>query len=274
MNLIKPGVPPTPPLPPQPVDLRKAGAWQPPAGEPEVVAVVVPEPEPEVVAELAPVEEPEADPIDAAPVDAPPTEAEPEDAEPEDATEDPEPEAASASEPEAEPEAAPSPAPAPAPEPGAPAPDRSEPRADYREVIGRIVRSADAGDHAAATDLAFALELEAIAEHGPVSAPVLQVRQVRAHVSRLAGRTAEAAGIYREVALTLLRSEGPEHPETQHAATNAEACWRAIPDRAEALRIAPEIIELRAYLPGPDGRKLRAAERHLATLAGPRPDPA
>ncbi|MFE2111211.1 hypothetical protein ACFXAF_35845 [Kitasatospora sp. NPDC059463] len=160
----------------------------------------------------------------------------------------------------------------PAPEPAAepeptPEPEHSEPRADYREVIGRIVRSADAGDHAAATDLAFALELEAIAEHGPVSAPVLQVRQVRAHVSRLAGRTAEAADLYREVALSLLRTQGAEHPETQHAATNAEACWRAIRDRAEALRIAPEIIELRAHLPGPDGRKLRAAERHLAALA-------
>ncbi|MFF2116433.1 hypothetical protein ACFVXH_03830 [Kitasatospora sp. NPDC058184] len=141
------------------------------------------------------------------------------------------------------------------------------PRADYREVIGRIVRSAEAGDHAAATDLAFALELEAIAEHGAVSEPVLQVRQVRAHVCRLAGRSAEAADIYREVALTLLRSQGPDHVETQRAATNAEACWRAIADRAEAIRIAPEIIELRAYLPGPDGRKLRAAERYLAQLA-------
>ncbi|MEU8919840.1 hypothetical protein AB0D10_02745 [Kitasatospora sp. NPDC048545] len=143
----------------------------------------------------------------------------------------------------------------------------ARPRADYREVIGRIVRSADAGDHAAATDLAFALELEAIAEHGAVSEPVLQVRQVRAHVCRLAGRPAEAADIYREVALTLLRSQGPDHPETQQAATNAEACWRSITDRAEAIRIAPEIIELRAYLPGPEGRKLRAAERYLAQLA-------
>ncbi|MFJ6620536.1 hypothetical protein ACIQOW_23560 [Kitasatospora sp. NPDC091335] len=146
-------------------------------------------------------------------------------------------------------------------------PAAARPCADYREVIGRIVRSADAGDHAAATDLAFALELEAIAEHGAVSEPVLQVRQVRAHVCRLAGRSADAAEIYREVALTLLRSQGPDHPETQRAATNAEACWRAIADRAEAIRIAPEIIELRAHLPGPDGRKLRAAERYLAQLA-------
>ncbi|MFB7378397.1 hypothetical protein ACFC0A_13380, partial [Kitasatospora purpeofusca] len=287
VNLLKPGVPPTPPLPPHPVDLRKAGAWQPAVEpEPEVVpepeAEVVPEPVAEVVpeavpeaevasesvAEVVPEPEPveESEPTDAAPADAPPGDAEPEDA-PADAPEEPEAEAEP--EPEPEPEAA-----EPAPSDATPAPDHTQPRADYREVIGRIVRSADAGDHAAATDLAFALELEAIAEHGPVSATVLQVRQVRAHVSRLAGRTAEAAGIYREVALTLLRSEGPEHPETQHAATNAEACWRAIPDREEALRIAPEIIELRAYLPGPDGRKLRAAERHLAALAATGADPA
>ncbi|WP_043465140.1 hypothetical protein [Kitasatospora sp. MBT66] len=275
VNLLKPGVPPTPPLPPYPVDLRKAGAWQPAAEpEPEIVPVpevvpvaeVVPVPEAEVasepVAEVVPDPEPveESEPTDAAPADAPPSDAEPEDA-PAASPEEP------ASEAEAEPEAVEREAVEPAPSDATPSPDHTQPRADYREVIGRIVRSADAGDHAAATDLAFALELEAIAEHGPVSATVLQVRQVRAHVSRLAGRTAEAAGIYREVALTLLRSEGPEHPETQHAATNAEACWRAIPDREEALRIAPEIIELRAYLPGPDGRKLRAAERHLAALA-------
>ncbi|MER7751691.1 hypothetical protein [Kitasatospora sp. NPDC097643] len=219
-------------------------------------------------------EEPQdAVPADEVPTDAVPADEVPEvpevpaDAVPADTT--PEAEA----EPEAEPEPeAPAPVEAPAPAPAsaeasAEASASGQPRADYREVIGRIVRSADAGDHAAATDLAFALELEAIAEHGAVSEPVLQVRQVRAHVCRLAGRTAEAADIYREVALTLLRSQGADHPETQQAATNAEACWRSIPDRAEALRIAPEIIELRAYLPGRDNRKLRAAERYLAQLA-------
>jgi hypothetical protein len=148
-----------------------------------------------------------------------------------------------------------------------PAPDGLPAPADYREAIGRIVRSADAGEHEAAADLALELERLTVAAHGPTAAPVLQVRQVRAHVSRLAGRAGEAADLYREVALVLLRAEGAEHPETQQAATNAEACWRAIADRAEALKVAPEIIELRAYLPGPDGRKLRAAERYLAQLA-------
>ncbi|KQV04712.1 MULTISPECIES: hypothetical protein [unclassified Kitasatospora] len=138
---------------------------------------------------------------------------------------------------------------------------------DYREAIGRIVRSAEAGEHDTAAELALALEESAVAAHGPVAAEVLQVRQVRAHIARLAGRLAQAAEVYREVALALLRSHGADHPETQQAATNAEACWRAVPDRTEAIRMAPEIIELRAHLPGPDGRKLRAAERHLKQLA-------
>ncbi|MFF4814008.1 hypothetical protein ACFY2K_05430 [Kitasatospora sp. NPDC001309] len=222
---------------------------------------------------VEPVEEPrdavpdESGPTAEAPQDAVPTDAVPADVAPTDvepAAEVPAAEVPTDAVPAAE---------APADQPPAPAeaPAANAPREDYREVIGRIVRSADAGDHAAATDLAFALELEAIAEHGAVSEPVLQVRQVRAHVCRLAGRTAEAAGIYREVALTLLRSQGADHQETQRAATNAEACWRSIADRAEAIRIAPEIIELRAFLPGPDNRKLRAAERYLAQLAAAAP---
>ncbi|WP_405364979.1 hypothetical protein [Kitasatospora sp. NBC_00039] len=264
VNLFKPGVPPTPPPPPHPVDLRKAYAWRPTSDGVVTLDKRIPA---------------DATPADATPTDAAtPTEGVAEGVVLEDAVPaapagvapaGPAPAEVAPTGPEVaptEPEAAPA-----GPEPGVAGPDASQPREDYREVIGRIVRSADAGDHGAATDLAFALELEAIAEHGAVSEPVLQVRQVRAHVCRLAGKTIEAADIYREVALTLLRSQGAEHPETQQAATNAEACWRAIPDRAEALRIAPEIIELRAYLPGPDGRKLRAAERHLAHLAATDP---
>ncbi|GAA2837452.1 hypothetical protein GCM10010441_72280 [Kitasatospora paracochleata] len=157
--------------------------------------------------------------------------------------------------------------PAPAPEAETATAAAEEPPTDYREAIGRIVRCADAGEHDTAAELALALEEQAVAAHGPAAPSALQARQVRAHVSRLAGRPALAAELYREVALTLLRTEGAGHPETQQAATNAEACWRAIPDPAEAIRIAPDIIELRAHLPGPDGRKLRAAERYLMQLA-------
>ncbi|MFD0566645.1 hypothetical protein ACFQ2M_35330 [Kitasatospora saccharophila] len=99
---------------------------------------------------------------------------------------------------------------------------------------------------------------------------MLQVRQVRAHVCRVGGRPSVAAELYRQVATTLLQTDGPEHPETQRAVTNAEACWRAVKDPAEAIRIAPDIIELRAHLPGPDNRKLRAAERYLRQLADTR----
>ncbi|MFJ2775742.1 hypothetical protein [Kitasatospora sp. NPDC087315] len=280
VNLLKAHIAPTPPRPARPVSLLKPYAWQPPAPVGVTLDKALPAdavPPDDVPSDPLPsaAEPSDAVPADAVPADAaPPTAPEPAGAVPaiEPAAEvsadgrpgDAEP--AGVAPVDAEPgDATPAPAPdhEPQPEPRlAPAP-----RADYREVIGRIVRSADAGEHAAAADLALALELEATAEHGAVSAPVLQVRQVRAHVCRLAGKTAEAADIYREVALTLLRSQGPDHPETQQAATNAEACWRAIQDRAEAIRIAPGIIELRACLPGPDGRKLRAAERHLAQLA-------
>ncbi|MGV9264713.1 hypothetical protein ACWDRR_08645 [Kitasatospora sp. NPDC003701] len=282
VNLLKPGVPPTPPPPARPVDLLKAYAWRPAATA--GVTLGKGRPADAVPADAVPVDAVPVDPlpVDVAPADAPPAVTPavtpvdaPVDAEPAVGAPDPQP---AAVEPEPEPEPAAEPAAAAEPEPAAAAESDTAPEApqpprdDYREVIGRIVRSADAGDHAAATDLAFALELEAIAEHGAVSAPVLQVRQVRAHVCRLAGKSVEAADIYREVALTLLRSQGPDHPDTQQAATNAEACWRAIADRAEAIRIAPEIIELRAHLPGRDGRKLRAAERYLAQLAAPRPE--
>ncbi|MEV4555417.1 hypothetical protein AB0K51_00305 [Kitasatospora sp. NPDC049285] len=155
----------------------------------------------------------------------------------------------------------------PAPRPTADVPSAAAPPTDYLEAIGEIVRSAEAGQHVTATALALDLEEQAVAAHGALAPLVLQVRQVRAHVARVAGQPVLAAELYRQVAAALLTTEGPEHPETQRAATNAEACWRAVKDPAEAIRIAPDIIELRAYLPGPENRKLRAAERYLRQLA-------
>ncbi|WP_344554211.1 hypothetical protein [Kitasatospora saccharophila] len=144
------------------------------------------------------------------------------------------------------------------------------PPSEYLEAIGDIVRNAEAGDHETASALALALEEKAVGAYGSRASVVLQVRQVRAHVCRVGGRPSVAAELYRQVATTLLQTDGPEHPETQRAVTNAEACWRAVKDPAEAIRIAPDIIELRAHLPGPDNRKLRAAERYLRQLADTR----
>ncbi|MGW4808444.1 hypothetical protein [Kitasatospora sp. NPDC004272] len=144
------------------------------------------------------------------------------------------------------------------------------PPSEYLEAIGDIVRNAEAGDHETASALALALEEKAVGAYGSRASVVLQVRQVRAHVCRVGGRPSVAAELYRQVATTLLQTDGPEHPETQRAVTNAEACWRAVKDPAEAIRIAPDIIELRAHLPGPDNRKLRAAERYLRQLADAR----
>ncbi|MGF1428425.1 hypothetical protein [Kitasatospora sp. LaBMicrA B282] len=252
VSLLKPGVPLTV-RPIHPVSLAKAGvgAEQVVVEQVEAVAVeladVVPAPvsEPAVAAPVAapPVDAAPVDmsPVDAVPVDTPPAEAAPVDAVPADTP----------------------PAQA-APEPAAPTP--VTPPEDYREALGLIVRTADAGEHDAAAELALALEEQVVVAHGAIAPPVLMVRQVRAHVARLAGDPVLAAELYRQVALVLLAVEGPEDPEAQRVATNAEACWRAIPDARRARQIGPLILELRAQLPGEDGRKLRSAERYLAKL--------
>ncbi|MCC9305608.1 hypothetical protein LN042_00500 [Kitasatospora sp. RB6PN24] len=175
---------------------------------------------------------------------------------------DPEPasEPEPAREPGTGPTAAQGEAPAASPEPDAPP-------ADYREALGRIVAMAEANDHDQAVELALVLEKQAVATHGPIAPPVLMIRQVLAHLARLAGDLVGAAELYREIAMVLLIADGPEAQETQQVTTNAEACWRAIGDPALALELAPRILELRAKVPGADGRKLRSTERYAAKLA-------
>lgn len=138
------------------------------------------------------------------------------------------------------------------------------PADDYQQAIAVIVAAADAGEHARAGAFARELEREAFAAHGPDSEPSLRVRQVRAHVSRLAGQQSEAAELYRDVALGLLRTRGADDPETRQTTANAEACWRAIESDAEAHRLGPDLLALRRDVP--DDRRLRAVERHLARL--------
>ncbi|MEY9871954.1 hypothetical protein ABH931_001428 [Streptacidiphilus sp. MAP12-33] len=138
--------------------------------------------------------------------------------------------------------------------------------ATYRGAIGDIVSAADGGEHARAVSEAIALERSAVKAHGTDSEPVLKLRQVRAHVTRLAGLQREATLLYRDVALSLLDTRGADDPETRQAAANAEACWRAIEDDAEARRLGPDLVRLRQALP--DTRRLAAVERHLARLRG------
>ncbi|MEV6029090.1 hypothetical protein [Streptomyces sp. NPDC052036] len=136
----------------------------------------------------------------------------------------------------------------------------------YRDLIGAIVRAADAGRHDDAVALAASLEKQAFEHHGPDDATALQVRQIRAHVLRLAGRHALAAALYRQVALSLLTAHRDLAHEAEKAAANADACWRAIPETALARRVAPAIVTIRRRIPGPEGRPLRAAERYRAQL--------
>lgn len=141
-----------------------------------------------------------------------------------------------------------------------PAPD------DYRVAIGVIVAAADAGEHTRAVAFARELEDEAVAEHGPHAEVALRVRQVHAHVARLAGQQADAAELYRAVALSLLETRGSDDPETAQAAANAEACWRAIEDDDEARRLGPDLLALRRDVP--DANRPGSVERHLARLTG------
>ncbi|WP_042444151.1 hypothetical protein [Streptacidiphilus jiangxiensis] len=143
--------------------------------------------------------------------------------------------------------------------------------APYRGAIGAIVAAADAGEHARAVNEAITLERNAVRSHGTDSEPVLKLRQVRAHVTRLAGLQREATLLYRDVALSLLDTRGADDPETRQAAANAEACWRAIEDDADARRLGPDLVRLRQALP--DTRRLSAVERHLSRLRGDTPPP-
>lgn len=150
----------------------------------------------------------------------------------------------------------------------------------YRSLIERVVGAANAARHAEATTLATELERQVFADHGEEAVVFLQVRQIRAHVSRLAGQEALASQLYRDVAVKLLAALGPDSPDAEQAAANADACWRAVRDLAEARRIAPAIVDLRVRIPGPDRRWLLAAQRYrdhleeiLGTPALPSPPP-
>ncbi|MFF4899721.1 hypothetical protein [Streptomyces sp. NPDC001068] len=136
----------------------------------------------------------------------------------------------------------------------------------YRERIGGIVQAANGGRYDDATALATALEREAFTTHGSEHPTSLQIRQIRAHVMRLAGHNALAADLYRRVAFSLLVTNGMDSVDAEQAAANADACWRDTPDISLALRIAPSIVSLRQKVPGPDGRWLRAAERYREQL--------
>ncbi|MFD3582530.1 hypothetical protein [Streptomyces sp. NPDC058683] len=167
----------------------------------------------------------------------------------------------------ADPDALPEPAAdaqaAAAPAGEAPAPDGFS---RYRERIGGIVQAANGGRYDDATTLATALEREAFTAHGSEHPTSLQIRQIRAHVMRLAGHNALAADLYRRVAFSLLVTAGMDSVDAEQAAGNADACWRDTADIALALRIAPSIISLRQKVPGPNDRWLRAAERYREQL--------
>lgn len=144
----------------------------------------------------------------------------------------------------------------------------------YRDDVRHIVRLTEEGSHRTAAALAASVERRVSDSHGAGSASALQARQLRAHVARVSGDLSLATDLYRAVAERLLASLGASHPETERAAASADACWRSVPDPADARRLGPALLALYGTLPGPGGRRLRAARLRLAELDGTTANPA
>ncbi|MEV6029093.1 hypothetical protein [Streptomyces sp. NPDC052036] len=140
--------------------------------------------------------------------------------------------------------------------------------AEYREDLARVVSAAEAGQYRTAADLAESLDRRVSAAYGENAPSTLEARQVRAHVARLGGDNALAADLYRDVAVRVLAAGGPGVAEADRAAANADACWRAVRDSARAGGMAGDMLALLRRFPAA-GRRLRAAEDHLARLSEP-----
>ncbi|MEN8649740.1 hypothetical protein ABCR94_03550 [Streptomyces sp. 21So2-11] len=110
---------------------------------------------------------------------------------------------------------------------------------------------------------ALALCAELVREAPPAEGD--QSREIQARVTGLTGDHESAYAHFR--ALTDLRfaAHGPSHPDTVTAAEAAQAQWaRLRPD--DAVRLSSEVLALRERVPGPDGRGLIGARRHLLRL--------
>ncbi|MFJ9562764.1 hypothetical protein ACIRQQ_22295 [Streptomyces fuscichromogenes] len=137
---------------------------------------------------------------------------------------------------------------------------------DYRDLVGRIAEAVEAADSDYAVALAASLERRGFSAHGDTALTSLMIRQLRARVCAVAGQHALAADLHRDVALKLLAQRGADDADTQQAAAEADACWRAVFDVEEARRLAPSIVALLRRILGPDGRPAQDAEKYAAEL--------
>ncbi|WP_432114702.1 protein kinase domain-containing protein [Streptomyces sp. S1] len=153
------------------------------------------------------------------------------------------------------------PLPGPAPGPGAGVPSQID-------VLGAILRTAQAGRHQDALALAAVWEARDLRRYGVASPHAIHWIEVRAELARLAGDPAQSCHLWVGAARArLVLLQPPGTPEVIAAVDRAHHQWRlavrAAPDRARDL--GPALIALRRHVPGKPGA-LRDLERLQRSL--------
>ncbi|MFE0772246.1 protein kinase [Streptomyces sp. NPDC058861] len=166
------------------------------------------------------------------------------------------------------------PPPGPAPGPGAGVPSQGD-------VLGAILRTAQAGRHQDALALAAAWEARDLRRYGVASPQAIHWIEVRAELARLAGDPVRSCHLWVGAARArLVLLQPPGTPEVIAAVDRAHHQWRltvrATPDRARDL--GPALIALRRHVPSKPGalrdleRLQQRLEKVASALVGPCPD--
>ncbi|MGW1563640.1 hypothetical protein ACWCQ1_45320 [Streptomyces sp. NPDC002144] len=92
----------------------------------------------------------------------------------------------------------------------------------------------------------------------------LRIREMRAHVTALAGKTVVAVLMFRDVAEPWHYQGGAEQAEA--AAARAETLWLQMCDLAPALSARTAMVRMRNQIPGERGQALTAALEHRTWL--------
>jgi hypothetical protein len=135
---------------------------------------------------------------------------------------------------------------------------------DPRTAIGNALR---AHHYTEAASLAANWEQYALRTHGPSSMEMVHVVEAQAQIAFESGELARAADRWILAAQGRLAWHAPDHPEAVSAVDNAHHVWQRLPDAKAALRLGPQMVELRRRVPGASGQALRAVERRLEALS-------
>ncbi|GAB2571686.1 hypothetical protein GCM10027168_00480 [Streptomyces capparidis] len=145
----------------------------------------------------------------------------------------------------------------PAPPPAAP------PAHDPRAAIGEALRAKRFSEAAA---LAAGWEQYALRSHGPQSMEMVHVIEAQAQIAFESGQLTRAAERWIIAAQGRLAWHPADHPDAVSAVDNAHHVWQRLTDQEAALRLGPQMLDLRRKVPGTSDRALRAVERRVDAL--------